>query len=106
MRSLFPYVVSFLWAWNLITDSVLNLLCSLISKGDIALSLQSKKRNVLDRLPPTFREQYFSLFGAPEPETIHPTLYQKLIDNGTDVILNQLKKYNEQRRELAKTIHA
>jgi hypothetical protein len=70
----------------------------------IALSLQNRKRNVLERLPPTFREQYFSLFGAPEPETIHSSLYQKLIDNGTDLILKQLKKYNEQRKELAKTV--
>lgn len=68
------------------------------------MSLQNKKKNVLDRMPPTFREQYFNLFGAPEPETIHPTLYQKLIDNGTDLILKQLKKYNEQRKELAKTV--
>lgn len=70
----------------------------------MALSLQSKKRNVLERMPPTFREQYFTLFGAPEPETIHPSLYQKLIDDGTDMILKQLKKYNEQRKELAKTV--
>jgi len=68
------------------------------------LSLQNKKRNVLERLPPTFREQYFNLFGAPEPETTHPSLYQKLIDNGTDSILKQLKKYNEKRKELAKTV--
>lgn len=70
------------------------------------MSLQNKKKNVLERMPPTFREQYFSLFGAPEPETIHPTLYQKLIDNGTDLILKQLKKYNEQRKELAKTVRS
>lgn len=68
------------------------------------MSLSTKKKNVLERLPPTFREQYFSLFAAPEPETIHPNLYQKIIDNGTDLILKQLKKYNEQRKELAKNI--
>ena len=69
------------------------------------MSLQNKK-NALERLPPTFREQYFSLFGAPEPETVYPSLYQKLIDNGTDLILKQLRKYNEQRRELAKTVRS
>jgi hypothetical protein len=68
------------------------------------LSLSTKKKSVLERLPPTFREQYFALFASPEPETIHPNLYQKLIDNGTDLILKQLKKYNEQRKELAKTV--
>ncbi|MGQ9565930.1 MAG: DNA double-strand break repair nuclease NurA [Candidatus Bathyarchaeales archaeon] len=68
------------------------------------MSQSTKKKNVLERLPPTFREQYFSLFAGPEPETIHPNLYQKLIDNGTDQILRQLKKINEQRRELLKTV--
>jgi hypothetical protein len=68
------------------------------------LSLPDKKKSVLERLPAEFREQYFSLFASPEPETIHPNLYQKLIDNGTDQILKQLKKYNEQRKELAKTV--
>jgi hypothetical protein len=70
------------------------------------LSLSTKKKNVLERLPQTFREQYFSLFAGPEPETIHPNLYQKLIDNGTDLIIQQLKKYNEQRKELAKTVRS
>jgi hypothetical protein len=68
------------------------------------LSSPNKKKSVLERLPPEFREQYFSLFAAPEPETIHPNLYQKLIDNGTDLIIKQLKTYNAQRKELAKTI--
>jgi hypothetical protein len=57
-------------------------------------------------MPPEFRDQYFSLFGAPEPETICPCLYQKLIDNGTDLILKRLKQYNEQRKELAKTVRS
>lgn len=68
------------------------------------MSSLNKKKNVLERMPPEFREQYFSLFAAPEPETVYPNLYQKLIDNGTDLILKQLKNYNEQRKELAKIV--
>lgn len=70
------------------------------------MSSPNKKKNVLERMPAEFREQYFSLFATPEPETIHPNLYQKLIDNGTDLILKQLKQYNEQRKELAKTVRS
>jgi len=68
------------------------------------LSQSTKKKSVLERLPPTFREQYFSLFAGPEPETIHPSLYQKLIDDGTDQIIKQLKTINERRKELVKTV--
>ncbi|MBX5327488.1 MAG: DNA double-strand break repair nuclease NurA [Candidatus Bathyarchaeia archaeon] len=68
------------------------------------MSQSTKKKSVLERLPPTFREQYFSLFAGPEPETIHPNLYQKLIDNGTDQILSQLKKINAQRKQLLRTV--
>jgi len=68
------------------------------------LSQSTKKKSVLERLPPTFREQYFSLFAGPQPETIHPNLYQKLIDNGTDQILSQLKKINAQRKQLLRTV--
>ena len=68
------------------------------------MSSLNKKKNVLERMPSEFREQYFSLFAAPEPETVYPNLYQKLIDNGTDLILKQLKNYNEQRKELAKIV--
>jgi len=61
---------------------------------------RKKRRGVLERLPSTFREQYFSLFGGPEPETLHPDLYQRLIDDGTDVIIRQLKDYNQRRKML------
>lgn len=60
------------------------------------------RRNILRKLPPTFREQYFSLFAGPEPETIHSDLYQELIDGGTDLILEHLKAYNEKRKEVVK----
>ena len=70
------------------------------------MSQSNKKKNVLERMPQEFREQYFSLFAAPEPETIYPNLYQKLIDNGTDLILKQVKQYNEQRKELAKKVRS
>jgi len=52
-------------------------------------------------MPPDFREQYFSLFAGPEPETLHSDLYQKLIDDGTDIIVRQLKDYNKRRKKLA-----
>ena len=70
------------------------------------MSSSNKKKNVLERMPPEFRDQYFSLFGAPEPETIYPGLYQKLIDNGADLILKRIKQYNEKRKELAKTVRS
>ena len=55
-------------------------------------------------MPSDFREQYFSLFAGPEPETLHPDLYQRLIDDGTDIIIRQLKDYNIRRRKLLKTV--
>lgn len=63
-----------------------------------------KRKSVLERLPLTFREQYFSLFSGPEPETLHPDLYKKLIDDGTDLILKRFQDYNEDRKELLKTV--
>lgn len=61
---------------------------------------RQKRRDLLERLPPTFREQFFSLFSGPEPETLHPDLYQRLVDDGTDVIIERLKDYNQRRKEL------
>jgi len=61
---------------------------------------QQKRNRVLERLPPTFREQYFSIFTGPEPETLHPDLYQRLIDEGTDTIIEYLKEYNEIRKSI------
>ena len=51
-------------------------------------------------MPPAFREQHFSLFAGPEPETLHSDLYQRLIDDGTDIIVRQLKDYNQRRKKL------
>ncbi|MHA1710788.1 MAG: DNA double-strand break repair nuclease NurA [Candidatus Freyarchaeota archaeon] len=65
---------------------------------------QRKRRSLLERLPPAFREQYFSLFTGPEPETIHPNLYQQLIDKGTDIILKHLNQYNKERKRLLEKI--
>jgi len=62
---------------------------------------QQRKKHILESLPPTFREQYFSVFAGPEPETLHPDLYQRLIDEGTDRIIEHLKDYNQRRRSLA-----
>jgi len=62
--------------------------------------LSRERRRQSEGMPPTFREQYFSPFGGPEPETLHPDLYQRLIDDGTDVIIRKLKTYNEQRKKL------
>jgi len=55
-------------------------------------------------LPRAFRETYFSLFSGPEPETLHADLYRMLIDEGTDVIVQQLKEYNRRRRRLLSRI--
>ncbi|MEM2888985.1 MAG: DNA double-strand break repair nuclease NurA [Candidatus Bathyarchaeia archaeon] len=53
-----------------------------------------------ERTPLIFRERYFSLFTGPEPETLHADLYQRLIDDGTDEIVKQLKTYNESRKKM------
>ncbi len=67
------------------------------------LSLDREKRKqVPGEMPPDFRERYFSLFTGPEPETLHADLYQRLIDDGTDEIIKQLKAYNQSRKELVK----
>jgi len=58
----------------------------------------------MEDMPPAFREQYFSLFTSPEPETLHPDLYQRLIDDGTDKIIRQLKDYNQRRKKLVKRV--
>jgi len=55
-------------------------------------------------LPRDFRETYFSLFSGPEPETLHADLYRMLIDEGTDIIIQQLKEYNQRRWELMRRI--
>ncbi|MCD6088616.1 hypothetical protein J7K07_02725, partial [Candidatus Bathyarchaeota archaeon] len=59
-----------------------------------------KNRRVDEGLPPDFRETYFSLFSGPEPETLHADLYHMLIDEGTDIIIQQLKEYNQRRKDL------
>jgi len=64
--------------------------------------MSERKKEILERVPQTFREQYFSLFAGPEPETIHADLYQNLIDEGTDLILEHLKAYNAKRKEILK----
>ncbi|HYB92846.1 MAG TPA: DNA double-strand break repair nuclease NurA [archaeon] len=64
--------------------------------------MSESKKGILERVPQTFREQYFSLFAGPEPETIHADLYQNLIDEGTDLIIEHLKAYNVKRKEIMK----
>ncbi len=44
------------------------------------------------------------MFQDAEPETLHPDLYQRLIDDGTDIIIRQLKDYNERRKTLIKKV--
>jgi hypothetical protein len=62
---------------------------------------REKRKQVSEEMPPGFRERY-SLFAGPEPETLHADLYQRLIDDGTDVIIERLKAYNQSRKELLK----
>ena len=64
--------------------------------------MSERKKEILGKVPQTFREQYFSLFAGPEPETIHADLYQNLIDEGTDIIIEHLKAYNVKRKEIMK----
>ncbi len=54
--------------------------------------------------PPDFRGQYYSLFNEAEPETLHPDLYRRLIDDGTDTIIDHLKQYNQRRKGLIKKV--
>jgi hypothetical protein len=61
---------------------------------------RERRKHVPEEMPPGFRERYFSLFTGPEPETLHADLYQRLIDDGTDAIIKQLKAYNQSRKEL------
>lgn len=65
---------------------------------------RERKREALERMPPAFREQYFSLFAGPEPETLHADLYQRLIDDETDRIVRQLKDYNQSRKNLIEKV--
>jgi hypothetical protein len=70
-----------------------------------SLSLSGRRRKgTLRAMPPDFRERYFSLFGGPEPETLHADLYQKLIDEGTDIIIRHLNDYNRRRKRLLKRV--
>jgi hypothetical protein len=65
---------------------------------------REKRKDTLERMPPAFREQYFSLFAGPEPETLHSDLYQRLIDDETDKIILQLKDYNLSRKKLLEKV--
>jgi len=56
------------------------------------------------RIPPAFREQYISVLGEAEEETLHPDLYSRLVDDGTDMIVRKLREYNEGRRSLLKSL--
>ncbi|RLI05114.1 hypothetical protein DRO22_03200 [Candidatus Bathyarchaeota archaeon] len=62
--------------------------------------MNKERRRNLSTLPAGFRETYFSLFSGPEPETLHADLYRMLIDEGTDVIIQQLKEYSQRRKKL------
>jgi len=67
-------------------------------------SLSRERRRTSEIIPHAFREAYFSLFSGPEPETLHADLYRMLIDEGTDVIVQQLKEYNHRRKRLLREI--
>ena len=67
------------------------------------MSRASEKKAIL-RIPPVVREQFFSPFYKPEPETTHPDLYKDVIDYGTDLILEHLKKHNEVRKKVIEKV--
>jgi len=64
----------------------------------------NRERRKTEIPPRAFRETYFSLFSGPEPETLHADLYRMLIDEGTDIIVQQLKEYNRRRKKLLNKI--
>lgn len=66
--------------------------------------MSKTRRRTLEEMPPEFRERFFSLFAGPEPETLHSDLYQRLIDDGTDMIVQQLKVYNQRRKKMVRKI--
>ncbi len=66
--------------------------------------MNEDKKDILRKIPPSFREQYLLPLTSPEHETIHPDLYRRLIDEGTDMIINGLKVYNKRRKNLLKKI--
>ena len=65
---------------------------------------KERRRQISEKMPTDFRERYFSAFSGPEPETLHSELYQQLIDEGTDVIVQQLNTYNQQRKKLLEKV--
>ena len=66
--------------------------------------MNKERRKKPEVIPRVFRETYFSLFSGPEPETLHADLYRMLIDEGTDIIVQRLKEYNQRRRKLVERI--
>ena len=61
----------------------------------VAAQLQRKTR-----IPAAIREQYSAMLAKPEAEMVHPDLYRKILDDGTDAILQSIKKYNDERKKL------
>ena len=66
--------------------------------------MNRERRKNPEVIPRVFRETYFSLFSGPEPETLHADLYRMLIDEGTDMIIKQIKEYNQKRKKLLNRI--
>jgi len=66
--------------------------------------MSAERKTTTIKVPPAVREQYFAIFAKPEPEMIHPDLYRQIIDDGTDLILEHMKQYNEERRKLLESI--
>jgi len=66
--------------------------------------MKASQESTTTKIPPAICEQYFAMFSKPEPEMVHPDLYKQIIDDGTDLILEHMKQYNEERKRLLEKI--
>lgn len=61
-------------------------------------------RDLAKRALPFMRGFLSPIVDEGEARTLHPKLYEKLIDIGTDAIVRKLKEYNEKRRALIRDL--
>ncbi|HDN01564.1 MAG TPA: DNA double-strand break repair nuclease NurA [Candidatus Bathyarchaeota archaeon] len=62
--------------------------------------MEPRKEERFRRIPQPFREEFLQPLTVHDHETIHPDLYRHLIDEGTDIIIEGLRRYNENRKRI------
>lgn len=67
------------------------------------MSVERSEEDSRGKIPP-LRERFSPLLSESGHETLHPDLYSSLVDDGTDVIIQRLKEYNAQRKNLLKDL--